>query len=87
MPFLVALAACEALRQRPPLLAAGAAGLVWLTVVKAPGSISPDAQWAAYVAWTLPALAALTYATFARPYAISRSARTPTTATSAPATA
>jgi hypothetical protein len=88
LPFLIALAAWEALqRERPPLLSVGAAGLVWLTVVKLPDSISPDAQCAAYLAWTLPALAALAYATYRAPYATRRSASTATSATRAPATA
>jgi hypothetical protein len=94
LPFLIALAAWEALqRERPPVLSMGAAGLVWLTVVKLPDYISPDAQCAAYLAWTLPALAVLTYASFRKPrsaeagYATSRSASTATSATKAPATA
>jgi hypothetical protein len=60
---------------------------VWLTVVELNYRISPDAQCAAYLAWTLPALAALAYATFRSPYAIRRSASTATSATSAPAAA
>jgi hypothetical protein len=73
LPFLIALAAWEALqRERPPLLSVGAAGLVWLTVVKLPDYISPDAQCAAYLAWTLPALAGLAYASFRKPRSASR---------------
>jgi hypothetical protein len=88
LPFLIALAAWEALqRERPPILSLGAAALVWLTVQKLPLYISPDAQCAAYLAWALPALAALAYATYRRPYATSRSATTATSATRAPATA
>jgi hypothetical protein len=68
LPFLVALAGWEALqRERPPVVSLGAAGLVWLTVVKLLEYISPDAQCAAHLAWALPALAALAYATFRRP--------------------
>jgi len=68
LPFLVALASWEALeRERPPVVSVAAAGLVWLTVVKLPGSISPDAQCATYLAWALPALAALAYASFRAP--------------------
>jgi hypothetical protein len=88
LPFLIALVAWEALaRERPPVLSVAAAGLVWLTVVKLPEYISPDAQCAAYLAWTLPALAALTYATYRRTYAIRRSASTAASATRAPAAA
>jgi hypothetical protein len=88
LPFLIALASWEALqRERPPLLSVGATGLVWLTVVKLPDHISPDAQCAAYLVWALPALAALAYATYRKPHAIRRSASTATSATSTPATA
>ena len=88
LPFLMALVAWEALqRERPPVLTLVASGLVWLTVVELNYRISPDAQCAAYLAWTLPALAALAYATFRSPYAIRRSASTATSATSAPAAA
>jgi hypothetical protein len=88
LPFLIALAAWEALqRKRPPVLSVAAAGLVWLTVVKLPDYISPDAQCAAYLVWALPALAALAYATYRKPYATRRSASTATSATSTPATA
>jgi hypothetical protein len=73
LPFLVALAAWEALqRERPPILSLGAAALVWFTVQKLPDYISPDAQCAAYLAWTLPALAVLTYASFRKPRAAER---------------
>lgn len=88
LPFLIALAAWEALqRERPPVISLAAAALVWLTVQKLPLYISPDAQCAVYLSWTLPALAALAYATFRRPYAIRRSASTATSATRAPAAA
>jgi hypothetical protein len=88
LPFLIALAAWEALRrERPPVLSLAAAALVWLTVQKLPSYISADAQCAAYLAWTLPALAALAYAAYKTPYATRRSASTATSATSAPAAA
>ena len=88
LPFLIALAAWEALqREPPPILSLAAAALVWLTVQKLPLYISPDAQCAVYLAWTIPALAALAYATFRRPYAIRRSASTATSASRAPAAA
>jgi hypothetical protein len=87
LPFLVSLVAWEALqRERPPVISAAAAGLVWLTVHELPSHVSPDAQCAAYLAWALPALAALAYATYRRPYATSRSVTT-ATSTTAPATA
>jgi len=88
LPFLIALAAWEVLqRERPPVISLAAAALVWLTVQKLPLYISPDAQCAVYLAWTLPALAALACATFRRPYPIRRSASTATSATRAPAAA
>jgi len=88
LPFLVALVAWEALqRERPPVLTLVASGLVWLTVVRLAYTISPDAQCAVYLAWALPALAALTYATYRSPYATRRSASTATSATRATATA
>jgi hypothetical protein len=88
LPFLIALVAWEALRRkRPPVLTLAASALVWLTVVKAEHQISTDAQCAIYLAWALPALAALAYATYRRPYATRRSASTATSATRAPATA
>jgi hypothetical protein len=73
LPFLIALTSWEALqRERAPVLSVGAAGLVWLTVVKLPDYISPDAQCAAYLAWALPALAMLGYACFRRPRSVGR---------------
>jgi hypothetical protein len=88
LPFLLSLAAWESLcRKRPPVLSVVAAGTVWFTMGEMRSWVTPDAQCAIYLAWTLPALAVLAYATFRRPYAISRSARTATTATSAPAAA
>jgi hypothetical protein len=88
LPFLVTLAAWEALRrERAPVLSVVASGLVWLTVVELPKHVTPDAQCALYLAWALPALAALAFATYRGPYAIRRSATTATTATSTPAAA
>jgi Glycosyltransferase family 87 len=70
LPFLLALLAWEALGlARPPVLSLAAAGLVWLVLVKLPLTLTPDAQCAAYLAVALPALAALTYATYRRPRA------------------
>lgn len=66
LPFLMALLAWEALeRPGPPLLAAGASALVWLSFQVFPGRVSPDAQCLAYLAWSLPALALLARAAFA----------------------
>lgn len=88
LPFLLSLAAWEALcRKRPPVLSAVAAGTVWLTMGGVRHWVTPDVQCAIYLAWALPTLAVLAYATFRRPYAISRSARTATTATRTPAAA
>lgn len=68
LPFLLALLAWEALaRARPPVLSLLAAGVVWLVTVKLPLVITPDAQYAAYMAFALPALAALGWATYRRP--------------------
>jgi hypothetical protein len=70
LPFLMALLAWEALeRERPPLLSLSAAGLLWVLFVKLPLALSPDAQCAAYLAFALPALAALTWAAYRRPTA------------------
>jgi hypothetical protein len=88
LPFLMALAAWETLRrERPPILTAVASGVVWLTVGVTRDWVTPDVQCAIYLAWTLPVLAVLAYATFRRPYATKRSARTATSATSAAAAA
>jgi hypothetical protein len=54
------------------VLSVGAAALVWLTVVKLPHYISPDAQCASYLAWTGPALAMLAYACFGTPRSAGR---------------
>jgi hypothetical protein len=68
LPFLLALLAWEALSYaRPPVLSLAAAGLVWFILVKLPSAISPDAQCAVYLAFALPTLAVLAYATYRRP--------------------
>jgi hypothetical protein len=88
LPFLLSLAAWDALeRRRPPILTAIASGAVWLSIGEVRNWATPDVECAIYLAWTLPALAALAYATFRGGYATSRSASTATSATSAPATA
>ncbi|HEX4483041.1 MAG TPA: glycosyltransferase 87 family protein, partial [Solirubrobacteraceae bacterium] len=56
LPFLIALVAwevCEA-PSRPPALALLASALVWLTFQWLPGRVSPDAQAAAFLLWTVP---------------------------------
>lgn len=64
LPFLMALLAWEALaRARPPVLSLAAAASLWFILVRAPELLSPDAQWALYMAWALPTLAALAWAT------------------------
>jgi hypothetical protein len=68
LPFLLALLAWEGLKyERPPVMSLAAAGVVWLLTVKLPLTISPDAQWAAYVAFALPALGAMAWMTYRRP--------------------
>ena len=68
LPFLMALLAWEAIqRERPPVLSLAAVSLVWITVVELPTRVSADLQAAAYLAWTLPALAVLTWAVFRLP--------------------
>jgi hypothetical protein len=84
LPFLIALLAWEALAlARPPVLSLAAASLLWLVMVKLPLTLTPDAQCAAYLAIALPALAALTYATYRRP----RAEATAPTAVAVPAAA
>jgi glycosyl transferase family 87 len=65
LPFLVALAAWEALqRARLPVVSVGAAALVWFTVQKLSLWVSPDVQCAVYLAWAVPTLVILGHATF-----------------------
>jgi hypothetical protein len=66
LPFLLALLSWETLRrERPPVLSLAAAVAVHVAFDRLPGLIGPDAQCAAYLAWSLPALAALGWACFA----------------------
>jgi hypothetical protein len=75
LPFLMALLAWEALaRRRPPLLSLVAVCAIWATFQTLPPRISPDAQCAVYLAWALPALAALAWATFRLPSPLARGA-------------
>ena len=56
LPFLLALLAWEALTQaqRPPLLALLASTLAWASFQWLPLHVSPDAESALFLAWTLP---------------------------------
>jgi hypothetical protein len=76
LPFLIALVAWEALqRERPPIYSTLATVAVWFTVVKLPEWATPDAQCAAYLAWALPALAVLGYASFRKAQPAGRPSR------------
>jgi hypothetical protein len=59
IPFLLALLAWEARgpASRPPLLALCATVLAWLSFQWLPDHVSPDAQAAFFLAWTLPSIA------------------------------
>jgi hypothetical protein len=60
LPLVLALVAWEAhVRTGPPLLAIGVTAMAWLTMARLPGSISPDAQALAYLAWAVPLAIAL----------------------------
>ena len=59
LPCVLALVAHDALRGRVPLAAAGVTAATWLTIVELPGVAVPDVQFAAYMAWALPAAAGL----------------------------
>lgn len=56
LPFLLALLAYDALGHAgaPPLLALVATALVWISFEWLPGRVSPDAEAALFLAWTLP---------------------------------
>jgi hypothetical protein len=73
LPFLIALVAWESLqRERPPILSAIAAGIVWFSIGSLRSWITPDAQCAAYLAWTLPTLGVLAYTLFRAPRRVAR---------------
>jgi hypothetical protein len=77
LPFLISLAAWEALqRERPPVLSLAASVMVWLTIEKLPDWLTPDAQCAAYLAWALPTVGVLAYAAFRRSRPAARASRT-----------
>ena len=64
----MALLAWESLaRERPPVLSLAAAAALWFAFEKTPQIASPDAQWAIYMAWALPSVAALAWAALRRP--------------------
>ena len=56
LPFILALLAWEVTGPpgRPPVMALGATVLVWISFRWLPAHVSPDAQAAAYLAWSLP---------------------------------
>jgi len=65
LPFLFAFAAHEVVvRRRAPVGTLAASVAVYLGMTQAEGHISPDAQAALYLAWALPACAALSAAVF-----------------------
>jgi hypothetical protein len=60
LPFLFALASWEVTEHnRAPLLALAATALEWLCFRELASHVSPDAQAAAYVCWTLPGALAI----------------------------
>ncbi len=71
LPFLLALLAWElsSSLQRPPILALSSAVLAWISFQWSPAHVSPDAQAAFFLAWSLPLAAWLA----ARLYAPGRS--------------
>ena len=73
LPFLLALLAWEARRGAgPPVISLAAASAVYVTFERLPVALSPDAQCAVYLAWTVPLLAALGWACFFRRPAAAR---------------
>ncbi len=68
LPFVLALLAWEldARPSRPPLLALASSVLVWISFQSLPGHVSPDAQAALFLAWSLPLAAWMSLRLFAR---------------------
>ncbi len=56
LPFVLALLAWELGRRsrNPPVLALAVSALVWVSFQSLPGRVSPDAQAAFFLAWSLP---------------------------------
>lgn len=66
VPFLLALAAWEALaRRRPPLLAVAGTAAIWAGQRWVTPHASPDAQAAFFAAWSVPLAAGLGFALYA----------------------
>lgn len=62
LPFLLALAAWEVVgARRAPVLALTATALTWVSFEQLSQLVSPDAQAAAYLAWSVPLAAALAW--------------------------
>ena len=60
LPFALALLAWEVhAHRRPPIVAAGATALVWVSFETLPPLVGPDVQAAAYLSWSVPLAAAL----------------------------
>ncbi len=71
LPFLLALLAWEVAldSERPPVLALAASILVWVSFQWLPEHVTPDAQAALFLAWTLPLSALLATLLLAGPRA------------------
>jgi hypothetical protein len=86
LPFIFALLAWEVggATTRPPVLTLGSTVLVWLTFQWSPAHISPDAQAALFLAWSLPLVGLLALALYnphglVKRYELLRKARKPFT--------
>jgi hypothetical protein len=68
LPFVLALLTWEVsgASRRPPALALAASALVWLSFQWLPGRVSPDAQAAIFLAWSLPLAAWMSLSLFWR---------------------
>jgi hypothetical protein len=67
LPFIFALLAWEVRgpTERPPVLALTVTALAWISFQWSPEHVSPDAQAALFLAWTLPLVALLAFALYA----------------------
>ncbi len=72
LPFVLALLAWEVRgsRERPPVLALSSTVLAWISFQWAPGHISPDAQAALFLVWSLPLLTLLSVSLYAPDWAL-----------------